>query len=519
MKLNAAGSAFAYVTYLGGSGSDKGNGIAVDSSGNAYVIGETLSTNFPTKNAFQSSLKGSGTYDAFVSKLNAAGSALVYSTYLGGNGSDYGGGIAIDSAGKAYVIGSTTSTNLPTKNAWQATLRGSLDVFVARFNVAGSALGFSTYLGGSGGDLDGGIAVDSAGNACVVGETFSTNFPMLNAVQPTFGGMEDAFVAKFNASGSALYSTYLGGNQHDRGFGVATDSSGNAYVTGLTYSTNFPTKNPLQPSLGSSNVNDAFVTKLSPDGSALVYSTYLGGASNDQGYGIAVDSEGNACVTGSTQSSNFPTRNPLQAALSGMNDRDAFVARLYVTGSALVYSTYLGGSGFDQGNSIAVDPSGNAWVTGWTYSTNFPTMNPAQATRGGASDAFVTRIDDAPVKAAELSITQTDFPDPASVGGNLTYTITVTNNGPDAATDVSVIDTLPSYVTFISATSSQGSCQQAGGMVFCDLGDLANGATATITIVVTPTQTGSITNRANVASPEVDLNSANNTAAQGTTVM
>jgi plastocyanin len=388
-KVNAVGSALVYSTYFGGSGDDIGQSIAVDGSGNAYVTGYTQSTDFPTANPLQAVYGGNA--DAFVAKLNASGSALVYSTYLGGSGSDYGQGIAVDASGNAFVTGSTGSANFPTANALQAANAGGSDAFVVKVNAAGSALVYSTYLGGSGLDQAWGIAVDLAGNAYVTGDTVSTNFPTTNPLQATHGGgTSDAFVAKVNAAGSALvYSTYLGGSGGDQGQGIAVDASGSAYVTGLTSSTNFPTANPLQAANG--GANDAFVAKLNTAGSALVYSTYLGGSGDDFGDGIAVDALGNAYVTGLTGSTNFPTANPLQATHGG-GIYDAFVAKLNAAGSALAYSTYLGGSGGDQGQGIAVDASGNAYVTGYASSTNFPTANPLQAANGGGADGFVAKI-------------------------------------------------------------------------------------------------------------------------------
>ncbi len=322
-KLSPTGSALVYSTYLGGGGSDVGDGIVVDSTGNAYVSGQTTSTNFPTKNPFRAA--NAGGFDAFVTKLSPTGSALVYSTYLGGNGYDYAYGIALDSARNAYVTGYTHSTNFPTKNPFQGVYPGGYyTAFVTKLSPTGSALVYSTYLGGSYADVAYGIAVDSTGNAYVTGSTGSANFPTKNPFQGVSAGNFDAFVTKLSPTGSALvYSTYLGGNSVDAAYGIALDSAGNAYVTGYTHSTTFPTKNPFQPA----HAFDAFVTKLSPTGSALVYSTYLGGSNgSDIGYGIAVDSTGHAYVSGQTNSTNFPTKNPFQAANAG--NYDAFVTKL-----------------------------------------------------------------------------------------------------------------------------------------------------------------------------------------------
>jgi hypothetical protein len=332
-----------YSTYLGGSSIDTAYGIAVDSAGNAYVTGYTNSTNFPTKSAFQGTKAGN--YDAFVTKLSPTGSALVYSTYLGGNS---GNGIDIAKGSRLVPVG---------KDSWWGSCSNTLD---------------------------------SAGNAYVAGLTASTNFPTENPYQKVYpGGYYAAFVTKLSPTGSALvYSTYLGGGYADVAYGIAVDSASNAYVTGATQSTKFPTKNPFQGT--NAGGSDAFVTKLSPTDSALVYSTYLGGGGGDVAYGIAVDSARNAYVTGYTKGTNFPTKNPFQGTNAGGSD--AFVTKLSPTGSALVYSTYLGGGGGDVAYGIAVDSARNAYVTGTTGSTNFPTKNPFQRTYAGSNDAFVTKI-------------------------------------------------------------------------------------------------------------------------------
>ncbi len=394
----------AYSTYLGGTGDDEGYGIAVDLAGSAYVTGSTFnSPDFPTKNPEQAANAG-GIGDAFVTKLSPDGSSLLYSTYLGGRDIDTGLGVAVDSAGSAYVTGETSSADFPTTpNAVQAAkpgVRGSFDAFVTKLSPDGSSLVYSTYLGGSANDLGFGIAVDSAGSAYVTGATNSTDFPTQGPLQAhnAGNGEDDAFVAKLNPAGSALvYSTYLGGAIEDVGSGIAVDSAGSAYVTGRTESSDFPTTpNTVQAAnAGGFGTYDAFVTKLSPDGSSLVYSTYLGGRDTDYGFGIAVDSAGSAYVTGATDSTDFPSKNPEQAANAG-GIFDAFVTKLSPDGKSLVYSTYLGGTSSDQGNGIAVDSAGSAYVTGTTYSTDFPTSNPYQATNraaaNGGSNAFVTKL-------------------------------------------------------------------------------------------------------------------------------
>jgi Beta-propeller repeat len=391
-KLNASGNAAVYSTYLGGSGGDNGYSIAVDSAGNAYVTGYTSSTDFPTKNALQPANHGGD--DAFVTKLNASGNALVYSTYLGGSQDDYGQGITVDSAGNVYLTGYTFSFDFPLKNALQPINHaGSWTAFVTKLNAAGSALVYSTYLGGSDYDQGAGIAVDSAGNVYLTGDTGSGDFPTKNALQKTdlHPGSATGFISKLNASGSALvFSTFLGGSSLDLGQAIAVDSANNIYVTGWTASKDFPTKNPLQPT-NHGHLN-AFVSKLNASGSALIYSTYLGGKGHDIAYGIALDSKGNAYLTGYTDSANFPVVNALQPTRIAF--ADVFISELNANGSALNFSTYLGGSSYDdQGNSIAVDSTGNIYVAGYTQSKKFPTKNPFQGTFGGGSyDAFVTKI-------------------------------------------------------------------------------------------------------------------------------
>jgi len=396
-----------YSTYLGGSSLDTGTAIAADSDGNAYVTGYTYSSDFPTANSLQPTF-GGGVSDAFVAKINPTGSALIYSTYLGGSGQDDGDGIAVDSAGNAYVTGETCSTDFPTKNPLQPNYAGGNpcgDAFVAKINPAGSTLIYSTYLGGSAQDLGVGIAVDSVGDVYLAGTTASTNFPTMNPLQPTYGGGQyDAFLAKINSAGSALvYSTYLGGSGFDSSSGVAFDRAGNVYIAGSTLSTDFPTTpGAFQTASGGVSKNcytvagDAFLTKIKATGSAFVYSTYLGGSCYDAGLGLAVDNSGDAYVTGNTTSTNFPTTpGAFQTTCGGAKvcaKGFGFVTELNPIGSALVYSTYLGSSPYTGANAITVDSLGSAYVTGATASPGFPTVNPLQPTLGGGSDAFITKL-------------------------------------------------------------------------------------------------------------------------------
>ncbi|HEV2424216.1 MAG TPA: SBBP repeat-containing protein [Terriglobia bacterium] len=389
-----------YASYLGGTGNDYGNGIAIDSSGNAYLTGQTFSTNFPKLNAYQSTCSSCSISESnvFVTKVNASGTALVYSTYIGGNFGDAGNAIAVDSGGNAYVAGNTSSSNFPVVSAFQSTSGGPTfpglagDGFVLKLAASGSTLTYSSYIGGSLEDDAYGIAVDSAGEAFVVGRTASTNFPLLDAYQAQNNGGFDIFVAKVAAAGSSLvYSTYLGGASEDDGFGIAVGPGGGAYITGQTFSNDFPTASAYQTAYGGSA--DAFVAKLAFSSSklSLTYSTYLGGTSSDQAFGIALDSSLNAYVTGSTSSTDFPTVSPIQSAFQG-GSSDAFLSKLSSTGTALTYSTYLGGNSTDAGRAVAVDSSGHAHVAGYTSSSNFPTINPVQSTYGGNQDAFLSRV-------------------------------------------------------------------------------------------------------------------------------
>ncbi len=310
-KLNPSGSApLIYSTFIGGHSLDQGNSIVLDTSGSVYVTGETLSSEFPTTvGAFDTT--HNGVIDAFVTKLNASGSALVYSTFLGGSSSDFGSGIAVDTAGSAYITGFAFSPDFPTTvGAFDTTHADPADAYVTKLNPAGSTLVYSTFLGADGTDLGLGIAVDVSGSAYVAGATVSPDFPTtVGAFDTTHNsdGTFDAFVTKFNASGSALvYSTLLGGVDVDEVNGIALDASGSAYVTGITLSPDFPTTIDAHDTTYNGNI-DAFVAKLNASGSALVYSTFLGGTDNDFGFGIAVDTSGSAYVTGDTSSPEFPT--------------------------------------------------------------------------------------------------------------------------------------------------------------------------------------------------------------------
>jgi len=429
-KLNAQGDAVVYSTYLGGSDDDCGEGIAVDSAGNAYVAGETLSTDFPiTKEAFQPACASCsiGLVDTFAAKLSADGSALIYSTYIGGNNEDLFPMIAIDRGGNMYIEGSTFSTDYPTtpqafQPACASCANGAPDIYVTKLNPAGTHLIYSTYLGGSDWELCGAqIAVDRAGNAYVNGFTCSTDFPTQNPLQAPAGGC-DGFLAKLNPAGNRLvYSTYLGGSDFDFVWGTTVDSEGNAYVSGQTLSSDFPTTSGAFQTnfVGGSNCpfppcTDGFVTKINPSGNRLAYSTYLGGTGDDTGSEIVTDSSGNAYVSGPTSSTDFPTLNPFQPANAG--GYDLFVTELNPIGSALIYSTYLGGSGDESNRGTAIDSRRNIYLAGATTSNDFPTENAAQPQFGGGTwDAFLAKIspDNPPSNAPGPGLSQ---PSKASTG-------------------------------------------------------------------------------------------------------
>jgi hypothetical protein len=442
-KFYPNGSNLVYFTYLGGSDADMATGLAVDDAGCAYVTGDTESTNFPVVNPLPGfgQITGpkmsEGFYmpDVFVAKLNADGTDLVYSTYLGGSSQEVGTSIAIDKNGNAYVAGYTSSTNFPvTTNAMQKKLQctNSLIIncngFISEIGASGTNLLYSSYLGGTNYDQATGIALDISNNIYVAGFTASTNFPLFNNL-PGFNQLNgatnntlyyDAFVCKFSPGFSnRIYSTYLGGTNDDVATGIAADTHGNAYVVGWTVSTNFPGIYPNYPGSATGIIknymtNDlrhawattnSFLVEIGPRGTNIVHAAVFGGLRRDIAGGVALDPAGDIFVIGTTCSTNFPvTKTNLIGSLSATNNSskggycDVFVTAFKSDWSALLYSTYLGGSGNDSwhgndfGNAIAVDADGNAYLTGQTSSTNFPTFNARQKVRGGTNDAFLTKI-------------------------------------------------------------------------------------------------------------------------------
>jgi hypothetical protein len=395
------GSDLLYSTFVGGNGSDRGDAIAVDGEGNAYVAGTTNSSDFPTTvGAFDAS--GNGFDDAFVVKVNADGTGLVYATFLGGNNGEEGHAIAVDGAGSVYVIGHTRSADFPTTaGAFDTSYGGGEcggepcpDAFVVKMDADGTGLVYATFLGGNYWDDGNGIAVDGAGSAYVTGESFSSDFPTTpGAFDTSFG--EEAFVVKLNASGTGLiYATFLGGSDYEEGNAIVLDEVGNAYVTGQTWSPDFATPGAFDTSYNGTPGfdGDAFAAKVNATGTELVYATYLGGNREDWGLAIGVDQAGNAYVTGTTYSLDFPTT--AGAFDTSHEDRnDAFVVKVNADGTRLVYATFLGGSDYDGGGAIAVDGVGNAYVAGTTASSEFPTTPGAFDTSpNGVEDTFVVKV-------------------------------------------------------------------------------------------------------------------------------
>ncbi len=416
-KVNPAGTALLYCGYIGGRGDDAGFDIKIDSEGNAYITGYTLSleSSFPV--TVGPDQIHNGTTDAFVAKINASGTALLYCGYIGGETIDWGLSIAVDGVGNAYVTGFTRSPerSFPVKGGPDLTYNGgpsdSLfgDAFVAKVNAAGTALVYCGYIGGSDVDVAAGIALDSAGNAYIAGATSSTeaSFPVKVGPDLTYNGglpssfFGDAFVARVNAAGTALiYCGYIGGTGAESLSGVTVDSAGNAYFAGVTSSTEASFPVTVGPDLSyNGGTSDAFVAKLNAAGTALIYCGYLGGSSSESLSGIAVDSMGNAYVTGQTSSTeaSFPVTVGPDLSYNG-GTFDAFVAKLNGAGTALRYCGFIGGGADDQAFKIAVDSMGNAYVTGVTGSTEpgFPvTRGPDLSYNGGSRDSFVAKISEA----------------------------------------------------------------------------------------------------------------------------
>jgi uncharacterized repeat protein (TIGR01451 family) len=526
-KFIPAGTSLAFATYLGGSGTDYTAGVAVDGAGDVYVGGNTNSTKFPVLNGFQSAPLSSA-YHGFVTELNSAGTALKYSTYLSGSGTDLITGLALDTSAKTYVTGTTTSpegTDFPaTPGSLQTAPKATNQFFFSKLDTTiqgPSSMVYSTYVGGSnpttGTVTGGGIALDSSANAYITGGTNFTDMPLLNAFQSSIKGGLDIYVAKINAAAPTgaqlIYATYIGGSNDDIAYGIAVDSSSAAYITGSTASTSYqdfnftlPAGTTLFQQTYGGGTSDGFLVKLgvpctgtscSTTSVPFDYFSFLGGSAADAGTSIAVDTIQGARITGWTDSTDFPAvNNPVQSASGG--GRDAFAARIDTTATTSTspghYSTYLGGSGTDMGTGITVDAQGASYVTGETASPfpTFPLANAYQSQLNGSSDAFLTKL--GPV--LNLAVTGVAGPSPAGVGNQVTFTYTITNNG-DFTNGVTFTDTLPSsgVASFVIATATPGNCGAAtSGTVICNIGTLNSAGVATVTVGLTPTVGGPLGN-------------------------
>lgn len=443
-----------YFTYLGGARGDQGFGIAADAFGNAYVTGYASSTFPTTTGAYQENFAGGdGVFgssfdsDVFVTKLNPAGSGLVYSTYVGGSNAEVGRDIKVDALGNVYVTGNTFSENFPTTpGAFQTTLNQGVpqaplhisDVFVFKLNASGSNLVYSTFIGGDNTDNGFGIAVDNVGNAFVTGTygySYNGNpYPVTPGAYQTVQFFNNSFITKLNSTGTALvYSTYLGGTTAaSQAFSIALDPAGNAFVAGNA-SFVFPDVTPGAFQTVSTGDNDAFALKMNQSGTALVYGTLLGGSGSDLGYGIAVDAGGNAYVSGQTASTDFPVTPGAFQTTYGGGPNDTFAAKLNPTGTGLVYSTYLGGSNIEHpGTHLAIDSLGNVYVTGETFSTNFPIQSGFRPF--GGADPFITMLN--------------------ATGTGLVYSSFLGGNGNDIGNAVAVDITGAAYVTGLTTSNN-----------------------------------------------------------------
>ena len=478
-EIDPAGTSLIYSAIVAGSV----NSMAIDTNGDVFAA-VSAGTNFPTTaGAFQAT-SASSVGNPVIFELKAGGTEFLYATYLGGSsGSDVANAIAIDGSGDAYVARSTASTNFPVLNAIQAKLAGGSDGFITKLNPGGGGLAYSTYLGGSATDSFNAIAVDASGNAYVTGMTQSTFFPTMAPFQSTLKGLQNAVVVKLSAAGALEYSTFLGGNQTDAGYGITTDASSDAFVTGSTSSCDFPVTGQALEQTCPGN-GDAFVTEFNATG-GLDFSTYLGGSSSDAAYSIALDGSGNIYVGGLSASTNFPLANAVEP-----NGPGAFVSELNPAGSSLVFSTYLGpatyvgpGTGLTSQNAVAVavDGSGNIYTAG-SAKAGLPVISELpsvftggqSATTGGPlTAAFVTKIAAANDPAAGLTPTTISFGDQPEGTTSAAETVTVTNLGSSALT-----------ITSIMPTASFGETDN------CVPGISAAGGTCTINVTFAPATTG-----------------------------
>jgi hypothetical protein len=450
-KLNGVGSGLLYSTFLGGTSDEIATSIAINSLGEAYITGFTNSSAYPVAGVpFDPSYNGG--MDVFVTKLNALGNLLDYSTFIGDIGGDFGEELVIDSSGAAYVTGHTISGSFPTTaGAFQTTSGGGVDAFALKLDPSGSALIYSTFLGGFQNDYGYSIAVDNLGAAFITGHTFSTNFPVTTgAFDLSPNGNLDAFATKLSPTGSSLnYSTYIGGIDNDFSYGIAIDGAGSAYVTGVSSSVDYPATTGAYDT-SQNGGSDVVVTKLNPAGSALVYSTFIGGGNDDGSYNIVVDSLGSAYVVGFALSSDYPvTTGAYDPSFNGI--LDVIASRLSAAGDQLLYSTYIGNVDLDEGIGIAVDNLGAIYVTGRTESTGYPTTSGVfDNSHNGSQDAFVTKFAPPPPTAARVSIGGRVFDDNGFGVRNATVTL-VQSDGTTLTTQTSSFG----YYTFEGVEAGQ----------------------------------------------------------------
>jgi uncharacterized protein (TIGR03437 family) len=435
VKLSPKGDAIVYYALLGGDFDDAGSDIALDSAGSAIACGITASTNFPVKNAIQPEF-GGGEFDGFVTKLSPDGTKLIYSTFIGGPAWDQANGVASDESGNAYVAAWVTNARLPTKNAFQSTPLGGIDSYIVKLSPTGTLL-YATYLGGAASDVPRAIAVDSAGSAYVAGSSGSDDFPTKSAylvARPIPGSpFLNAFVTKLSPGGNSLiYSTFVTGRSGSGAYRIAVDSGGKAYVLGTVSGPDFPVKNAMQPVFAGGD-NDRIVFGLTPSGADLVFSTFLGGSGSEYltgGIGVAPD--GSIWITGATNSSDFPTRNAIQPyrGLGGLSSDNAFLTH-FSAGGSLLFSTFFGGHTNDWADGVTVDASGSIYLTGTTYSTDFPVKAAYQPSLGGASDIFVTKFTPDATATSPLSVTPSVLPITFVIGGQVppAQTVTVSSSG------------------------------------------------------------------------------------------
>jgi hypothetical protein len=385
---------FVWATYVGGPGDDQANDISVDAAGNAYLTGAVESIAGVTTGVLNG--QAGKAFQIFVTKVNPAG-AIVYTAYVGGSSNEEGHSIGLDPDGNVYVTGFTTSTDFPLVNAAQTKLGGAQDGYVFKLNKEGTALLFSTYIGGAQLDRSYGIAVDPAGNSYVAGNTLSSDFPVKNAFQSKKGGgLGDAFLAKYGPSGILAFSTYFGGSGNDQAYDVARDDDGNVIVTGFTTSQNFPTQKAIYSKFRGGG-DDIFISKFNESGSALVFSTYFGGSGSDNGVRLTVDKDKNIYVTGYTSSLDFPIKNAPQGLFGGIADLstvtyDAFLVKMHPDGQDADFSTYIGGEDTESGVGVAVDKNGFIYLVGYTNSLQFYAINSVGGFLRGLRDGFVMKL-------------------------------------------------------------------------------------------------------------------------------